>query len=73
MRLLRCLSGQINLVKQRAKSLIVCRNAGQKFYAMSCQLQGLGLRITAMASASTMTEAMKVAFLYSRHSSSIPC
>ena len=48
------------LVKIRAKSLITTRNQIQKFYTMGCQLQGLGLKLTAMASTASMTDAMKV-------------
>jgi hypothetical protein len=50
----------MTLVRIRAKSLISNRNSVQKFYTMGAQLQGLGLRLTTMASTSVMTDAMKV-------------
>ncbi len=55
-------TGQMSLVRIRAKSLISNRNSVQKFYTMGAQLQGLGLRLTTMASTSVMTDAMKVIF-----------
>jgi charged multivesicular body protein 2A len=57
----RARAGKMPLVRIRAKSLITTRNSIQKFYTMGCQLQGLGLRLTAMASTQAMTDAMKVA------------
>ena len=53
-------SGKMSLLKMRAKSLITTRNQVQKFYTMGCQLQGLSLKLTSMASTAAMTDAMRV-------------
>lgn len=63
-------AGKMSLVRIRAKSLITTRNSIQKFYTMGCQLQGLGLRLTSMASTASMTDAMKVASLPPPHGTS---